>query len=440
MFGGISKKEGKKFSFLSLILLFIVGAYWLLRPLKDSIFFGTVGGINLPMAQTLSVVAVMILVLIYCKLVDIIPKHRLFYVVGTFYLTIFLIIACFMSHPVHGLNPALPIGTHRWIGWITYFSIESFGSIFVALFWSFAASITKPESAKKGFPLILAGAQIGSISGPALGFLSHIIGLQVLIFIACGAVACIMLLMKVFLIAIPEEDRQPYCKEEASRPRTGFFEGIKLIVTKPYILGIFCIVSLFEIVVTIVDYQMKMQAKILPEYASNEAFNTFLSAFGVATNTIALVMALLGTTYLMKRFGLVFCLIAFPTTLAVIISGLYISSTTAISPYTLLWITFGVMIIAKGLSYALNNPSKEIMYIPTSKDVKFKAKGWIDMFGGRLAKGTGAQFNNLFKSSINSLMVYGTLAALGLIGIWIIIAMYVGRTFNKLTDEDRIIG
>jgi ATP:ADP antiporter, AAA family len=440
MFTDISKKEAKKFSLLSLLLLFIVGTYWLLRPLKDSIFFGTVGGLNIPLAKTLSVVTVMILVFLYSKLVDLVSKHRLFYVIGTFYFVVFLLISIFLSHPVHGLNPDLPIGPHRWIGWITYFSIESFGSIFVALFWSFAASITKPESAKKGFPLILAGAQIGSISGPALGFLSHSIGLQALGFIACATTICIMLIMKLFLVAIPEEDRQSSTKEEDAKPKTGFFEGIKLIATKPYIFGIFCIVSLFEIVVTIVDYQMKMQAKLLPEYASNESFNIFLSTFGVATNTLALIMALIGTTFFMKRFGLVFCLVAFPVTLATIISGLYISSITTISPYTLLWITFGVMIIAKGLSYALNNPSKEMMYIPTSKDVKFKSKGWIDMFGSRLAKGAGSQFNNLFKSSIHSLMTYGTLAALGLIGIWIVIAMYIGQTFNKLTREDRIVG
>ena len=107
MFGGISKKEGKKFSFLSLILLFIVGAYWLLRPLKDSIFFGTVGGIDLPLAKTLSVVTVMILVLIYSKLVDIFPKHRLFYVVGTFYLTIFL--GLHNCVPIHLFNDAFRI-------------------------------------------------------------------------------------------------------------------------------------------------------------------------------------------------------------------------------------------------------------------------------------------------------------------------------------------
>jgi AAA family ATP:ADP antiporter len=37
-----------------------------------------------------------------------------------------------------------------------------------------------------------------------------------------------------------------------------------------------------------------------------------------------------------------------------------------------------------------------ILYIPTTKDVKFKAKSWIDMFGGRAAKSVGSMINAQF--------------------------------------------
>ncbi len=41
------------------------------------------------------------------------------------------------------------------------------------------------------------------------------------------------------------------------------------------------------------------------------------------------------------------------------------------------------MMCLKALSYSLNNPCKEMLYNPTSTDVKFKAKSWIDIFGQR---------------------------------------------------------
>jgi hypothetical protein len=46
-------------------------------------------------------------------------------------------------------------------------------------------------------------------------------------------------------------------------------------------------------------------------------------------------------------------------------------------------VVFGAMMFLKALSYSLNNPCKEMLYNPTSTDVKFKAKSWIDIFGQR---------------------------------------------------------
>jgi hypothetical protein len=50
---------------------------------------------------------------------------------------------------------------------------------------------------------------------------------------------------------------------------------------------------------------------------------------------------------------------------------------------------FLMMLVLKGLSYSLNNPCKEILYQPTSQNIKFKAKSWIDVFGARGSKALG---------------------------------------------------
>ena len=55
MYGDVSSDEIKKFGLLALTFFFIIGAYWLLRPLKDSIFFGTVGGGYQPIAKQFSI-------------------------------------------------------------------------------------------------------------------------------------------------------------------------------------------------------------------------------------------------------------------------------------------------------------------------------------------------------------------------------------------------
>jgi AAA family ATP:ADP antiporter len=48
------------------------------------------------------------------------------------------------------------------------------------------------------------------------------------------------------------------------------------------------------------------------------------------------------------------------------------------------------VLFLQGLTYSLNEPAKELLYMPTSDMIKFKAKAWIDVFGARLAKAMGA--------------------------------------------------
>jgi AAA family ATP:ADP antiporter len=104
-----------------------------------------------------------------------------------------------------------------------------------------------------------------------------------------------------------------------------------------------------------------------------------------------------------------------------------------------LYMLLAACIATKGLSYALNNPAKEMMYIPTTQDIRFKAKGWIDQFGGRSSKGLGALVNDAFKSSISELVAYGSYISFGLIIVWLVSAAYVGTMFNKLTEENKVV-
>jgi AAA family ATP:ADP antiporter len=53
------------------------------------------------------------------------------------------------------------------------------------------------------------------------------------------------------------------------------------------------------------------------------------------------------------------------------------------------------------MSYALNNPCKEMLYQPTSSSVKFKCKSWIDTFGARGCKATGSLVTNAFANSMS---------------------------------------
>jgi AAA family ATP:ADP antiporter len=139
----------------------------------------------------------------------------------------------------------------------------------------------------------------------------------------------------------------------------------------------------------------------------------------------------------MRKWGLTFCIVSFPITVGFVVLLVYFSASIAGSNQV--WLFFTAMIVIRCFTYALNNPAKEIMYIPTSKDMKFKTKSWIDMFGSRSMKATGSIINNTFKESPSALLAYGTILSLAVVLIWIFIAAYVGRTFAQLKAENKIL-
>jgi ATP:ADP antiporter, AAA family len=434
----LSDQDIKKYGLLSIVFFFTVGGYWLLKTLKEGFFYTIVGSQYQPKAKILSLVVISVTVLIYSKLVDLFRRHKLFYILGSFYLILFSVITYFISFPTTGSDAINPT-VLKAIGWVSYFLIESYGSVMIVLFWSFVASVSDASSAKKSYSLVVASGQVGAIIGPFLAWHAKCIGLTLLFSIATLSIVFLMLTIRYFIKIIPREQLVPFAKEETQKTKPGFLEGLKLLLTKPYLMGIFIISAIYEIVATIVEYQMMVQAK--PFYPTKEALISFTGIFGMGANGLALFMALLGTGYFFKNFGLRKTLLIFPISLGAAIALLYVAITFS-EAYTknTLFITLGVMIIAKGLSYALNNPAKEILYIPTSKDAKFKTKGWIDMFGSRGAKATGSAVTDFLKGSPEILLSIGTILSLGLIGIWIFVAVLVGKKFHNITTEGKIVG
>ena len=427
LWGDLNRQEIKKFSILGLTFFFLIGSYWLLRTQKDAIFKSIVGLDYQPTAKMISWGFVIVLVLVYSKLVDLFTKNRLLMVLSAFYGAGFLAISFFLNHPTIGFGNPIP-NPNRWFGWFVYLFIESFGSIMVGLFWAFVTSSTKSDSAKKGFPLIIAGAQTGSILGSFMSANTTYFGNVFIFQLGALGICAIVPTVLLYLWIVPKSERTGI-EGASKKPKTGIFEGLLILLSRPYVFGIFVLATIYEVIGTIFDFQMKVLANQV--YPTKEAFAAYQGMYGILTNSLALVFAMVGTSFLMRRFGLRFCLMLFPIATGCVVGAIYF--------FPVLYVVTGALIVIKGLSYALNNPSKEMMYIPTTKDVRFKAKGWIDMFGGRSAKGTGSYINNFFAGNASALLMYGTLISFGLVGVWLAVASFVGNKFKHLTENDEVI-
>ena len=442
--GNLTENEIKKFGILSFTFFFILCNYWIVRTLKDALFTSLVGFSWQPYAKIFSLVVNIFVVMSYSKLVDLFKKHTLFYIIGSFYSIVFLILAFFTFNPNlfavtqnSFLYPAVAWVPGKVLGWLIYVSIES-SSIMVALFWAFMASIIPVESAKKGYGMVFFISQLGQISGATIVVrYAQSVGSPALLAFAGLLILLVPLMIKLYMRVFANEEVPPSLQEPVTKKeKTGFMEGLKLLLSKPYVMGIFVVATSYEVVGTVLDFQMKL---IASSHFSRDAFAAFNAKFGLGVGALALIFALLGTSFFMRKFGLKFCLISYPALIGILVGSIFVLRTLGITDYSYMWILFAAMIAVKGLNYTLNNPTKEVMYIPTSRDVKFKAKSWIDVFGNRTTKGIGSGITGAFRTSLPDLLFYGTLISLGVVGFWILIAGMLGKAFNKLQKDNRII-
>ncbi|MBD3231525.1 hypothetical protein GF322_02570 [Candidatus Dependentiae bacterium] len=441
--GEFTDEDIKKFGILSITFFFIIGNYWLIRSLKDALFASLVGFSWVPYAKILSLVVNIFVVMGYGKLVDVLKKDRLFYLLCGFYSLLFIFISIFTlyTNAMEIDQTSIFYSLTSWIpgkilGWITYVAIES-SSILIALFWAFVASVMKVDSAKKGYGMIFFLGQTGQLLGAGMvANFAQKFGSPVLLALSGFLILCVPLMIMIYMRVIPQEEVAPEVITDKAKPKTGFMGGLKLLLTKPYVMGIFVVATSYEVIGTVLDFQMKL---IASNQFSRDAFAAFNAKFGMSVGVLSLTFALLGTSFFMRKFGLKFCLISYPTMIGVLVGSIFVLRTFGITDYTYMWIIFAAMIAIKGLNYTLNNPTKEVMYIPTSKDVKFKAKSWIDVFGNRTTKGIGSTITGVFRTSLPDLLFYGTLISLGVVGFWIFIAALLGKAFGKLQEEGTII-
>ncbi len=443
-FGDFTTDELKKFLKLGVIFAFVIGVYWTVRPLKDSIF-GTMAHANMqPLAKWISMLVLFPLVAIYSKFVDTVARHRLFYVIGGIYALGMFIIGALFLHPTIGLQNQVP-DAWRILAWVWYVFVESYGSIVVALFWAFASDTTGPDSAKRGFPLVVMFGQLGAIFGPLLftPLGAKYFGTSAWTVVLCGFLILIMMFsMYLFMATTPKSQLTGYQaaekkgNHEESEP--GFMEGLKLMLREKYLLGIFAVISIYEIIVTIIDFNFKLL--VYHTFDNEAARSAYLGEYAVWVNLVSFLCLLLGVSNVQRRLGIKVSLALMPfVVFAMVLS---------FKAYPVVGTLFWIMVVAKAVNYALNGPALKQLYVPTTKEVKYKSQAWIETFGSRSSKAAGSGFNMLkgkFEGAFGKevgfvyFIAVGSYLSFGLIAAWLIVALYLGKRYEKAIENNEVV-
>jgi AAA family ATP:ADP antiporter len=130
----------------------------------------------------------------------------------------------------------------------------------------------------------------------------------------------------------------------------------------------------------------------------------------------------------MTRFGIKTALLILPVAVLAGSSGFLIMPA--------LWMGSLLNTVDNGFSYSINQSAKEALYVPTSRDEKYMAKAFIDMFVQRFAKvlavGISLIITSIFTSfsSIRWLSIGTALIVVA----WIFVVRYSGEQFKLKSD------
>ena len=387
----------------------------------------------------------------------------IFTIVGGSYITVFSIIAYLLHfHPsttvVDDNNESSSTSTtsRPWyvLGYVLYACIESFGSISVATFWSYTNSTLSLDDAEHYYGLIVAIAQVGAIGGSTIvTTTNHFWSTTTLILVANFVIVLQVLTMTTYAkrfpptattnIGAPSSSSNNYDDNDDNLP--AFWSGIYLILKHRYVMLILGVSCLYEVSLTCLDYQMKLLGWFKFEETtdvdesesttttSSTSFTQFMGFYGMVCNICSLFFSYIVFPYLIRRYGLRLTLRLFPTLLlvATILAFRAVPGNLAV--------LFVSMTILKAMTYSIHDPSKEILYLPTSLAIKFRSKFWIDVVGARVAKAMGSTINT-YAGNVDQSIRVGTIPSLlSAAGLWLV-CYRAGIQFDRLIRTGNVVG
>jgi len=386
----------------------------------------------------------------------------IFYQIGIPYVIAFGVIAYFV-HRFESVEDSLEEGFDSWyiLAYVLHATVESFGSIAVATFWSFANSTLSLDDAERYYGPIIALAQLGAIGGSTL-VASGLWKIPVMLAVVSLVILFQMLVMNLYsrkfqptsLVAVnsvadlPDERSVLTWQDNDATITKPFWSGIYLIFNHYYVILILGVSCLYEVALTCLDYQMKLlgyarfaaskDTSAFPSTSpvsimSTMSFAEFMGHYGQVVNLTSLLFSSMVFPTLIYRYGLRVTLRIFPTLLLIVTIIAY-----GAMPGNLT-VVFLSLSLLKAMTYSVHDPAKELLYIPTSNAVKFRAKFWIDVAGERISKAIGGLFNTFSGSVEKSIRVGSLPSIISAAGLWFV-CFYVGIEFDRLLRTGTIVG
>src|SRR5262249_2792367 len=144
-------------------------------------------------------------------------------------------------------------------------------------------------------------------------------------------------------------------------------------------------------------------------------------------NTISAVLQAFVVSRVIKWLGVGGALVILP----IVSCGAY----TILAFLPVLGIVRGAKITENSLDYSLNNTARQSLFLPTAREVKYKAKQAVDTFFVRLGDVLSAGLVFAGTTWFALKPAGFAIVNVGFTLVWIVIALAIGREFRKRAGE-----
>jgi len=406
IFTEVRAGEGMLALAMGFLVFLIMASYYVIKPVRDGLMLQAGGAEQKTYMYAITAFLLFFLVQGYAKLVSRYERTRLITVVTLIF------VACLVGFWMLS-RLGLP-----YIGYIFFVYASIFNVMVVAQFWSYANDVYSNESGKRLFPLVGFGGMLGAYVGTVVaeGLLDYINIFELLLLAAALLGLSIAITNTISLkvwgrqqIRVHQSSLQDWLtdrKEKKEREKLAF--GV--LKKHKYIWYIALLVLALNLVNTNggyildrlvdTDTTQKLDAAVSTAVENNEplkykervlgdptdeevqkefvqsTMGSFYAGFMRWVNLLGMFLQLFVVGRLVKMFGVRGGLLWLP----VIALGTY--GLVLVLPI-LKFVRIGKT-LENASDYSVNNNVRHMLFLPTSRDIKYKAKQVVDSFFQRV--------------------------------------------------------
>ena len=442
--------NGKKIAFTVVMFLYInlaLTIFWILKPLKKTLFIGLYDGDQTfklgsmemlgssaeLLAKGMNLLIAFMLVVFLTLVTRLAKRQRLTYC------CMGLIIAMTFYFSLQMVNEPSESTV-----WLFYWFGDLYISLMLAAFFSFLHDTVDLRNAKRLYGFIVLGAVSGGAVGSTYfrGWIEEMNNQQWLhTIIGIGVVICLLAFAAGWMAkSIPHHEPKPSPNDVPKKKFNAAIEGASLVFKSRYLIAIAGIVGFYEITSEMLDYQFTaMTERFVPKEDIGSHFGTVYAIGNIAALVVQLCFSIFAAGF--PKYRIHWILLALP--LAVALSSLFFIIAPILLAASLLKISDSTF------AYSVNQTGRETLYNPLSRQEKYVARAFVEVFIQRTGKVAALLIAFLVPMFLNTRNEAGQLETnlLGLqllggftciiVAIWFYCVKIVGRKFESLEREQQ---